>query len=93
MNEKIKVKSDISIEIEVTLKLTLQEARALNQITKYGVKSFLEGYYKQLGKSYLEPHEKGVISLFGTIKQELPSKIRKAEDWIAAIVKIEKPDN
>lgn len=67
------------------IELTLDEARALEAITTYGAKSFLEGYYKQLGKSYLQPHEKGVKSLFETIKQSLPYKIHDADNIIKAV--------
>lgn len=73
------------MDFEVTLKLTLEEARALKEITGYGHKQFLEGYYKQLGKSYLQPHEKGVISLFETINKELPTQLYKANQMIKDI--------
>ena len=47
------VKSKIDLDIKINLELTIPEARALNEMVKYGSKAFLEGYYKQLGKSYL----------------------------------------
>lgn len=73
MNNKIS--TNVSYEFTVTLKLTVEEARALKEMTGYGAKPFLEGYYKQLGKSYMQPHEKGVYSLFDTINRELPQQI------------------
>jgi hypothetical protein len=75
----VKLKSKVDVKIELSLTLTLEEARALEKITKYGAKAFLEGYYKQLGKSYLQPHEKGVVSLFESIKENLSGQIRWAD--------------
>ena len=85
------LKSTLDLKINITLDLTLAEARALNEITGYGVKEFLAGYYKQLGKSYLQPHEKGVISLFETIKQNLPGKLYEADKIIKAVNDIRNP--
>ena len=82
-NTEIKAKLDL--EIKITLELTLSEARALNEMVKYGSKAFLEGYYKQLGKSYLQPHEKGVVSLFETVKGNLPYKLYNADKIIKAV--------
>lgn len=79
------IKAKLELEIKVQLELTLPEARALSEIVKYGSKAFLEGYYKQLGKSYLQPHEKGVISLFETVKSNLPFKLYNADKIIKAV--------
>ncbi len=79
------IKASLNLDIKITLELSLAEARALKEITGYGVKSFLEGYYKQLGKSYLQPHEKGVISLFETIKNNLPYKLNDADEIIKTV--------
>ena len=69
------VKASSTVKLSVTLVLTEEEAIALNEMTKYGIKAFLEGYYKYLGKHYMQPHEKGMRSLFKTIDAELPSHI------------------
>lgn len=82
---KTKIKSEIKSEFSITLTLTLEEARAVNAMTKYGASSFLEGYYKQLGRSYLHPHEKGVHTLFETINKELPDKLEKVDKMIESI--------
>jgi len=84
-----KIKAKLDLEIKITLELTLPEARALNEIVKYGSKAFLEGYYKQLGKSYLQPYEKGVVILFDTVKKNLPYKIYDADKVIKAVNEIE----
>ena len=82
---EVKAKSDFKIEFTVNLKLTIQEARALNEMVKYGSKAFLEGYYKQLGKSYLQPYESGVISLFETIRAELPYQLHDVDEIIKSL--------
>jgi len=76
---KVELKSDVKVEFQINLKLSLEEALALETMTRYGHKAFLEGYYKHLGKSYMQPHEKGLISLFTTINTELPQHIRTAK--------------
>lgn len=75
-----KINSTSTIEISVVLKLTEAEARALQAMTVYGHKPFLEGFYEKLGKSYMKPYESGVISLFDTIKKEMPKHLRKIDD-------------
>lgn len=78
-----KTKSLGIVTVNISLELTETEARALDAMTKYGHKSFLEGVYTKLGKSYMQPYEAGVISLFETIKKELPQhffKIDKARE-------------
>jgi hypothetical protein len=76
--EKITSKSWFTLEIGI--RLTEQEARALNAITEYGTESFIDTFYKYLGKSALKPHEEGLKSLFESIKKELPQHLKRADD-------------
>ena len=82
-----KINSLSTMEFQVTLKLNEKEARALEAIAGYGSKEFLNCFYEHLGKHYLQPNETGVISLFSTIKEELPKHLSKfdkcREKWIA----------
>lgn len=73
----MEINSGSQMEFQVTLRLTEKEARALNAITVYGVKRFLEMFYEKLGKGYLQPHEKGAESLFETVKNELPKHLSR----------------
>lgn len=66
-----KVSLSSKIEFEVTLKLTEEEAKALNTIVGYGPDKFVEWFYKNLGQAYLKPHEQGMRSLFETARREL----------------------
>ncbi len=73
--------SNSVMEFRLFMKLTEDEARALNALTVYGHKAFLEVFYEKLGKAYMENHEKGLVSLFESIKSEIPihlSRIDKA---------------
>lgn len=76
----MEVKSNTKITFTVNLELDEQEARALNAITIYGSKQFLEFFYKSLGRSYLEPYEKGLISLFAGISNKMPVQLKKFDD-------------
>jgi len=78
MTEKVRSTSQFSAQ--VILVLTEQEARALKEIVAYGTKSFLEVFYKNLGKCSLQEHEEGVKSLFETIRTELPHHLTKMDD-------------
>jgi hypothetical protein len=70
-------KSTSNMDFGVILKLSEKEAKALEAITVYGTKEFLETFYKYLGETYLKPHEEGLKILFETIKTELPKHTKK----------------
>lgn len=65
------------IEMNVSLELTSEEVRALYALAGYGIDGFLEVFYKQMGKHYLQPHEAGLRSLFKTIRETLPPIIAR----------------
>ena len=65
------------IDVNVGLKLSMDEVQALDALAGYDTDGFLEVFYKQMGKSYLSPHEAGLRSLFDTIRSELPPIIRR----------------
>ena len=75
----MKIKSTSEFKVDILLSLSEQEARALEALTAYGTDSFLEVFYKCLGKACLSPHEQGLKSLFETIKKELPQHLEKAD--------------
>ena len=56
-----------SIEGKITIVLNEDEAAALEALAGYGVDSFLETFYAKMGRAYLEPHEKGLRSLFNAV--------------------------
>lgn len=74
-----KIKSASQLEVRVILTLSEKEARALEALTKYGAKVFIETFYEKLGRDYLTPYSEGIESLFQTIKDELPKHLDKAD--------------
>ena len=75
-----KIRSTSQFSAQVILVITEQEARALKEIVQYGSKSFLEVFYKYLGKCDLQDHEEGVKTLFETIRTELSPHLKKMDD-------------
>ena len=73
--------------IEFTLKftLTINEAKALEALTKYGTKEFLSVFYQEMGSDYLKPYENGLCSLFEKTKRDLEPEIRKIDKATLAI--------
>lgn len=59
-----KIRSTTNIQVYVTLEVTEDELHALGALAGYGTDKFLKAFYEKMGKSYLEPHAKGLRSLF-----------------------------
>lgn len=71
------------IDGTIRLDLNFEEAAALDALAGYGVDSFLEVFYKHLGRAYLEPHERALRTLFEKVSVDVPHflhKIREAND-------------
>lgn len=66
-----------TLDLDVSIKLTESEVRALDALAGYGSDSFLKTFYQFMGRHYLEPHEAGLRSLFDTIQVELPPIIKR----------------
>lgn len=66
-----------SINLDVSIKLTEAEVRALDALAGYGANAFLKVFYEKMGRHYMEPHEAGLRSLFDTIRSELPPIMRR----------------
>ena len=77
--EKIAATAKAQIDFAIRFNLTVTEAKALEALVCYGIDSFLEVFYAKMGKAYLQPHEKGLISLFEKIKNDLSSEVEKIE--------------
>lgn len=69
----------------MTLALTQHEAGALDALAGYGSKSFLECFYKYMGKAYLGPYEKGIISIFNKIRNKIPNMYQKEDKKLIPI--------
>ena len=76
--EKIKA-STSAIELKVQIVLSEVEARALLKMTQYGTEPYLKWFEKNLSRYELNGLKHGVVSLFDTIRKELPPHIDKVE--------------
>ena len=85
-----KVTGNAKVEIEFTINLTLTkgEALALDAIAGYGADEFLNVFYQKMGKSYLQPHEAEMRSLFKVIRAKLPNEIDKINNAEAEMKKV-----
>jgi hypothetical protein len=75
----MEVTSNSVMQFNVFLKLTEEEARALDALVGYGFKPFLKVFYEHLGKSYMEPHEKGCQSLFNHVRSQIPQHLSRID--------------
>jgi len=76
---EIKILSKVEMHFEVLLKLSEEEARALDAICGYGPDVFVKWFYTNLGRHYLKPHEDAMRSLFSTVQKEISSRLYDIE--------------
>lgn len=69
-----------TVDVEVPLVLSEGEAAALAALTAYGADTFLKVFYQHLGRSYLEPHEAGLRSLFAAAGSTIPPILERVAD-------------
>lgn len=67
------------VSLSATLTLTEPELAALEALAGYGDDAFLRNFYQLLGRTYLEPHEKGVRTLFRTVREHIPGLLSRAK--------------
>jgi hypothetical protein len=62
---------DVKVEFQLTLKLTEEEARALDAICGYDPKDVCRVFYDHIGSAYLQPHEDGFVKLSKSVAERL----------------------
>lgn len=75
------------VTVTATLCLDEEQLAALNALACYSDEAFLAAFYANIGRSYLQPHEKGLRSLFALIREVTPSALgdaRKAREILFA---------
>lgn len=75
----MEITSNSTMGFEVYLRLSESEARALDALTAYGYKEFIKVFYEHLGKNYMQPHERGLQSLFESVKAEIPKHLSRID--------------
>lgn len=68
------------IELRVAIELNESEARALDALVGYGADAFVKAFYEKLGKAYMENHEIGLRALFKSVREIMPSHLKKIDD-------------
>lgn len=74
------------IDLDVLVRLNESEMRALEALVGYGADAFLKWFYTNLGTAYLKPHEKGLRSLFETIRSDLNPILHRLDSAKTAFV-------
>lgn len=67
------------IGVTAMLALNEQEMAALAALACYGTDSFLVTFYEKMGRSYLQPHEAGLRTLFDMARNEIPPLLSRVE--------------
>lgn len=57
-----------TLKAEIVLVLSEEEAGALDALVGYGFQPFKEVFYEKLGKAYMEKYERGLKSLFESVR-------------------------
>jgi hypothetical protein len=68
----MKIQGQAKLELNVTISLTEEEARALEALSCYGDDAFVRVFYRELGETYMKPHERGLRSLLNSVRSEMP---------------------
>lgn len=68
-----------TVTLTVTITLTEDEARALEAIAGYDDAAIVAAVYNGLGRSYVEPYEKGLRSFFASIRREIPALLQRTD--------------
>ena len=77
-----------TINAEIVIVLTEEEAGSLDAMVGYGVDAFVRAFYDKLGKAYMEKYEKGLRSLFESIRSGganmsgFISKVKEAREYL-----------
>ncbi|AGS80979.1 hypothetical protein [Caulobacter phage Cr30] len=75
----VKFRLEGELDAKILVELTHGEARALDALAGYGFDSFIQVFYKEMGKTYLQPYEKDLKSLFEKVRHEVPRMTHRIE--------------
>ena len=68
------------MKLNLAIELSEEEVRALYEITRYDVESFLKVFYEKMGKAYLEKYQTGVRTFFNSFTREAGPWLTKADE-------------
>lgn len=84
----ISLTSKVQAEVKINFSLTVKQASALQALSVYGADSFLETFYKHMGKAYLQPFEKELREVFAFLKDPLANEIERANDFERDVINL-----
>ncbi len=64
----MKVQGIPTVTLDITIRLTEDEAGAIGAMAGYGDDAFVKAFYAHLGKTYMERHEAGLRSFLKTAR-------------------------
>jgi hypothetical protein len=68
------------VECDCTIRLTEGEMRFLDAMVGYGWEGFIKVFREKMGVSYIRDYEPDGKELFETLRQTLPSILRRTDD-------------
>ncbi|MCA8226165.1 hypothetical protein [Burkholderia vietnamiensis] len=74
-----KITGRATLDMRADFTLDEEEMRALDALVGYGADAFLKVFYANLGRAYMEPHEKGLRRLFDSVSQEIKPILGRAK--------------
>lgn len=76
----MKIEQRPKVECDCVIRLSEGEMRFLDALVGYGWDSFIEVFRAKLGTSYIRDYEKDGKELFQTLRGQMPSILRRADD-------------
>lgn len=69
-----------TLGLTVTIRLTEEEARAFDALVGYGDDAFIKHFYETLGAAYMRDHERGLRTMFQSIRDTMPGILGRMDD-------------
>lgn len=83
---ELTVKSAPEQIFNIHLVIPERQARALDALTGYDIEKFLQFFYKEMGKSYMEPYEKDFREFLLAVHKHVPLQLAKFDKAREAFV-------
>jgi hypothetical protein len=68
------------IQVVTTFTVNEEELRALEALAGYGDDAFIKMFYNELGKHYLQPHEKGLREFLTSVRKLATPTLKRIDN-------------
>lgn len=75
-----KITQQPTVTVEATFTVNEAELRALDGLAGYGDDAFIKMFYKDLGQTYLKPHEAGLREFLKSIRSIVGPIIQRTDN-------------